>query len=99
MSFKVKVIINGKNKLNTVLFGYRGRDGNKIYQKQMERCKDLNKILKWSFINFFLKEDKENFEDLLEKMLYFHYKKRINGEDAFIHNFFNKELNFFKKEF
>ncbi len=30
----------------------------------MEICKDLNIILKGSFINFFPKEDKENFEDL-----------------------------------
>ena len=71
MSFNAKVIINGKNKLTTVLFGYRGRDGNKIYQKQMEMCNKLNKILKGSFINFFPKEDKENFEDLLEKMFMF----------------------------
>ena len=34
-------------------------------------CKELNKILKGSFINFFPKEDKENFEDLLEKMFMF----------------------------
>ena len=99
MSFNAKVIINGKNKLTTVLFGYRGRDGNKIYHKQMEMCKELNKILKGSFINFFPKEDKENFEDLLEKMLCFDYKKRINAEDALMHNFFNKELNFLKKSF
>ena len=37
----------------------------------MEMCKELNKILKGSFINFFPKEDKENFEDLLEKMFMF----------------------------
>ena len=52
------------------------------------KYKDLNKILKGSFINFFPKEDKENFEDLLEKMLCFHNKKRINAEDALIHKFF-----------
>ena len=61
MSFNAKVIINGKNKFITQLFGYRGRDGNKIYNKQMEMCKELNKILKGSFINCFPKEDKENF--------------------------------------
>ena len=90
MSFNAKVIINGKNKFITQLFGYRGRDGNKIYNKQMEMCKELNKILKGSFINCFPKEDKQNFEDLLEKMLCFDYKKRINAEDALMHNFFDK---------
>ena len=56
----------------------------------MEMCKELNKILKGSFINCFPKEDKQNFEDLLEKMLCFDYKKRINAEDALMHNFFDK---------
>ncbi len=89
MSYKAKVIINGKVKFTTGLFGYRGRDGNKIYHKQIEMCKNLNKILKGSFINNFSKEDKENFEDLLEKMICFDYKKRISTKDALLHKFFN----------
>ena len=88
MSYKAKVIINGKIKFTTGLFGYRGRDGNKIYHKQIEMCKNLNKILKGSFINNFCKDDKDNFEDLLEKMLCFDYKKRICTKDALLHKFF-----------
>ena len=90
MSFNAKVIFNGKNKLTTVLFGYRGRDGNKIYQKQMEMCKELNKILKGSFINCFPKKDKQNFEDLLEKICVLIIRKESMLKMRLCINFFNK---------
>ena len=89
MSYKAKVIINGKSKFTTGLFGYRGRDSNKIYHKQIELCKNLEKILKGSFIYSFNKDDKDNFIDLLEKMLCFDYKNRINTKDALVHKFFS----------
>ena len=89
MSYKAKIIINGKTKFTTGLFGYRGRDGNKIYHKQVELCKNLDKILKESLICLFNNVDKENFHDLLKKMLNFDYKKRISTKDALKHQFLN----------
>jgi serine/threonine protein kinase len=89
MNYKAKVIINGKSKFTTGLFGYRGRDSNKIYNKQIELCKTLDKILKGSFIYCFNKDDKDNFIDLLEKMLCFDYKNRISTKDALVHKFFS----------
>jgi len=89
MSYKAKIIINGKTKFTTGLFGYRGRDGNKIYHKQIEMCKNLDKILKESLICLFNNVDKENFHDLLKKMLNFDYKKRISTKDALKHEFLN----------
>ena len=89
MSYKAKIIINGKTKFTTGLFGYRGRDGNKIYNKQIEMTKILDKILKESLICLFNNVDKENFHDLLSKMLNFDYKKRISTKDALKHQFLN----------
>ena len=89
MSYKAKIIINGKTKFTTGLFGYRGRDGNKIYHKQVELCKNLDKILKDSLISLFNNDDKENFSNLLSKMLNFDYKKRISTKDALKHQFLN----------
>ena len=89
MSYKAKIIINGKTKFTTGLFGYRGRDGNKIYHKQIEMCKNLDKILKESLICLFNNVDKENFHDLLKKMLNFDYKKIISTKDALKHQFLN----------
>ena len=89
MNYKAKVIINGKVKITSGLFGCKGRDGNKIYHKQIEISKSLDKILKGSFIHNFNKNDKDNFIDLLEKMLCFDYKKRITTKDALIHKFFD----------
>ena len=88
MSYKTKVIINGKTYHPSGLFGCRGRDAIKIYQKQIELSKNINKKLKNSLLYLFEQEDRNNFIDLLKRMLEFDYKKRINCKDAINHPFF-----------
>ena len=88
MSYKTKVIINGKIYHPNGLFGCRGRDANKIYQKQIELGKTINKRLKTSMLYLFEQNDRNNFIDLLKKMLEFDYRKRINCKDAINHAFF-----------
>ena len=88
MSYKTKVIINGKTYHPSGLFGCRGRDANKIYQKQIDLSKNINKKLKNSMLYLFNQNDRSNFIDLLKKMLEFDYKKRINCQDAINHPFF-----------
>ena len=88
MSYKAKVIINGKIYHPNGLFGCRGRDANKIYQKQVEMCKNINKKLKNSMLYLFEANDRNNFVDLIKKMLELDYKKRINCQDAINHPFF-----------
>ena len=89
MSYKTKVIINGKTYHPSGLFGCRGRDANKIYQKQIDLSKNINKKLKNSMLYLFNQNDRNNFIDLLKKMLEFDYKKRINCQDAINHPFFS----------
>ncbi len=88
MSYKTKVIINGKVYHPSGLFGCRGREGSKIYQKQIELSKNINKKLKNSMLYLFEQNDRNNFIDLLKKMLEFDYRKRINCQDAINHPFF-----------
>ena len=90
MSYKTKVIINGKTFHPSGLFGCRGRDANKIYQKQIELAKIINKKLKNSMLYLFEANDRNNFIDLLKKMLEFDYRKRINCRDAIEHPFFKE---------
>jgi len=90
MSYKTKVIINGKTYHSSGLFGCRGRDGNKIYQKQVELSKNINKKLKNSLLYLFESNDRNNFVDLLKRMLEFDYRKRINCQDAINHSFFKE---------
>ena len=92
MNFKSKIIINKKIVYSSGIFGCRMRDSNKIYHKQIEVYKNLNKILKNSLLYMFQKQDKDNFIDLLGKMLNIDYTKRINTEEIFNHPFL-KELN------
>jgi len=92
MSYKSKVLINGKNYYTIGYFGCKGREGNKIYQKQIELSKNLGKILKNSLLQIFDKNEKEMFVDLLSKMLEFNYKKRINIKDALDHPFLKINL-------
>ena len=92
MSYKSKVFINGKNYYTIGYFGCKGREGNKIYQKQIELSKNLGKILKNSLLQIFDKNEKEMFVDLLSKMLEFNYKKRINIKDALAHPFLKINL-------
>ena len=92
MSYKSKVFINGKNYYTIGYFGCKGREGNKIYQKQIELSKNLGKILKNSLLQIFDKSEKEMFVDLLSKMLEFNYKKRINIKDALDHPFLKINL-------
>ena len=89
MSYKTKNVINGKVIYNVGYFGCKGRDENKIYQKQIELSKNLNKILKNSLIYMMDEIDKNNFIDLLSKMLRFDYRKRISTDEALIHPFFD----------
>ena len=87
MSYKTKIYINGKINNNMGYFGCKGRDGNKIYQKQVELSHNLNKILKNSMIYMFDDKNKNDFIDLLSKMLTFDYTKRITTEKALRHPF------------
>ena len=90
MSYKTKVIINGKIYHSSGLFGCRGRDANKIYQKQVELSKNINKKLKNSLLYLFETNDRNNFVDLLKRMLEFDYRKRISCQDAINHAFFKE---------
>ena len=90
MSYKTKVIINGKIYHSSGLFGCRGRDANKIYQKQVELSKNINKKLKNSLLYLFEINDRNNFVDLLKRMLEFDYRKRISCQDAINHAFFKE---------
>ena len=93
MSYKTKIIINGKINNNMGYFGCKCRDGNKIYQKQIELSQNLNKILKNSMIYMFDNKNKSEFIDLLSKMLTFDYTKRITIEEALKHPFLNEYKN------
>jgi serine/threonine protein kinase len=93
MSYKTKIYINGKINNNMGYFGCKGRDGNKIYQKQIELSHNLNKILKNSMIYMFDNKSKSEFIDLLSKMLTFDYTKRITTKEALRHPFLNEEIN------
>ena len=89
MSYKTKNVINGKIIYSVGYFGCKGRDENKIYQKQIGLSKNLNKILKNSLVYMMDEKNKNNFIDLLRKMLYFDYTKRITTEAALNHPFFD----------
>ena len=91
MSYKTKIYINGKINNNMGYFGCKGRDGNKIYQKQIELSHNLNKILKNSMIYMFDNKTKSDFIDLLSKMLTFDYTKRITTKEALRHPFLNDD--------
>ena len=93
MSYKSKISINGKSFYSLGYFGCKGRDGNKIYQKQIELSRNLGKILKNSLLYLLNKNDREKFIILLSKMLEFDYKKRITIKNAIEHEFFNEEEN------
>ena len=93
MSYKTKICINGKINNNMGYFGCKGRDQNKIYQKQIELSHNLNKILKNSMIYMFDNKNKEDFIDLMGKMLTFDYTKRITAEEALNHPFLKEGAN------
>ena len=87
MNFKSKIAIKGKNIYIHGIFGCRMRDSNKIYQKQIEVSKNLKKLLNNSLLYMFEKEERDNFIDLLGKMLSIDYNKRINSQDILKHPF------------
>ena len=91
MNFKSKIIINGKIIYSHGIFGCRMRDSNKIYNKQIEVRKNLNKLLKNSLLYMFEKQDRDNFVDLLGKMLNIDYTKRINTEEILNHPFLDEK--------
>ena len=90
MNFKTKITINGKVLYTHGIFGCRMRDASKIYQKQIEISKNLNKLLKNSLLYMFEKEDRNNFVDLLGKMLNIDYTKRINTLEILKHPFLDE---------
>ena len=92
MSYKSKVIINDKIFYCLGYFGCKGREANKIYQKQVELSKNLEKILKISLLYLFNKYDRDNFINLLSRMLEFDYKKRITVQEAIDHEFLKDEI-------
>jgi serine/threonine protein kinase len=85
MSYKAKVVIHGKTKYKTGLFGVKGRSGAKIYNKQIEVANSINKLMNDSLVND--ESDKAELGDLLGKMLDLNYKTRITPEDALNHPF------------
>lgn len=87
MNFKAKVYIKGKSFYDTGLFGVKGRDPNKIHQKQLELCDNIHKFLSKSLVSYFTLEQQNLFEDLLKKMLNNNYKLRITPKEALIHPF------------
>ena len=90
MNFKTKISIKGKIVYTHGLFGCRMRDPSKIYQKQVEVSKNLKKLLNNSMLYMFDKEDRDNFIDLLGKMLNIDYHKRINTIYILKHPFFGE---------
>ena len=87
MSYKAKVIINGKSALGAGLFGFKGRDAKKIHHKQLEVVANLKSIVNKSIMNKYTANDKDKFTDLLTKMLNINYKNRITPLDALKHPF------------
>lgn len=85
MSYKSKVSIRGKSIFKTGLFGVKGRDGNKIYNKQIEVSKSIQKLLRQSLIEN--QSDRDEFCDLLSKMLEINFAQRISPLDALKHSF------------
>ena len=90
MNYKAKIVMKGKNIYTHGIFGCRMRDSNKIYQKQLEVSKNLKKLLNNSLLYIFEKEDRDNFVDLLGKMLNIDYNKRITTEEILKHPFLNE---------
>ena len=92
MNFKSKISMKGKKIYTHGIFGCRMRDSNKIYQKQVEVSKNLKKLLNNSLLYMFEKEDRDNFIDLLGKMLNIDYTKRINSQNILKHPFLNNNI-------
>ena len=94
MSYKAKVIINGKSiMIGAGLFGFKGRDGKKIHQKQIEVVANLKNIINKSIMSKYSVSDKDKFTDLLSKMLNINYKQRITPLDALKHPFLKLSSN------
>ena len=83
--------MKGKTLYTHGIFGCRMRDPGKIYQKQIEVSKNLKKLLNNSLLYMFEKEDRDNFIDLLGKMLYIDYNKRISTQDILKYPFLEEK--------
>ena len=92
MNYKAKIVMKGKNIYTHGIFGCRMRDSNKIYQKQLEVSKNLKKLLNNSLLYMFEKEDRDNFIDLLGKMLNIDYNKRITTLEILKHPFLDENI-------
>ena len=90
LNFKTKIAIKGKILYTHGIFGCKMRDASKIHQKQVEISKNLKKLLNNSLLYMFEKEDRDNFIDLLGKMLNIDYTKRINAKSILNHPFFGE---------
>jgi serine/threonine protein kinase len=85
MNYKAKVIVRGKVIYKTGLFGVNGRDGTKIYNKQVEVSKSVGKLMQDSLI--VNETERSLLVDLLSSMLELDYRKRISPLKALEHPF------------
>lgn len=69
------------------LFGVKGRDSNRIYNRQLEIASLIPKL--FNFILIENQEEKDQLADLLIKMLDINFKTRISPEEALKHEFFH----------
>jgi len=85
ISYKAKVTLYDKVIYKTGLFGFNGRDNNKILNKQLEVSQSVGKLLEDSLVQN--ETDRELLSDLLSKMLDINYKTRISPLKALEHPF------------
>jgi serine/threonine protein kinase len=86
MNYKAKVVINGKAIFKTGLFGVKGRNNLKIFNRQQEVSNSVPKLVSESLVRD--KNHQELLVDLLSQMLDFNYKCRISPFLALQHDFF-----------
>lgn len=88
MSYKAKVVIRGRVIYKTGLFGVKGRNGTKIYNKQIEVSNSIPKLMQDCLI--IDEKERNSLSDLLSQMLDMNYKTRINPLNALKHPFLSE---------